>query len=104
MPAAGKGRKTGKVNNDLHWTLNIVDLVELTFALQEVGAFNGGELYTKYLMALLSELFQLEMGDCFAHYMSIRGRSGSRTKFLDKLKRSLEKKMDQDEENIRKRR
>lgn len=51
------------------------------------------------LMPILCHMFNLQMSNCFAHYLVIRNH----TKFLRKLIRLQKKKMDEAEEKIHKR-
>lgn len=79
-----------EVVDSLKWTGKVVEFIELAYALQEAKVINSGELATKNLISFLCVIFKIEIGDCFSHYMNIRNRVENRTKFIDKLKSSLE--------------
>ncbi|MDR0864696.1 MAG: RteC domain-containing protein [Candidatus Symbiothrix sp.] len=79
----------------LEWTGNIVDLVELGYALFEVESFNKGKITLKDLFHSLGEAFNLEVQVFSRFFTSIKNRTkGERTIFLDKLKKGLIQKME----------
>jgi hypothetical protein len=79
------------------WTANVTDLVEITMALHKRRAINNGEVSITALVNFLFNLFGMKPGNFFSTYGVMRTRANSRTLFLDELKRSLENKMDRDD-------
>jgi len=82
----------------LKWTASKTDLIELIYALQTSGAIEDGMVAIKGMASVCEELFELELGNYYRTYLEIRERKKDRTKFLDKMKRTLIAKMDKDEE------
>jgi hypothetical protein len=82
----------------LQWTGNIVDLVELGYALFEVKSFNKGNIYLKDLFAEIGRAFEIDIKNFSLYFTSIKIRvKGDRTKFLDKLKHTLVHRMESDD-------
>lgn len=78
----------------LHWTCSKIALTELIYALHSSGAINSGAADISQLASMAEELFNVELGDYYRTYISLRNRKINRTKFLDKLKDSLLDHMD----------
>lgn len=78
------------------WTRNKVDLVELIYALCEADCFNFGKISRKRLTDYLENIFNVDLGDVYHSYLSMRGRA-NRTQFLDELRDKLNRKMDEDD-------
>ena len=81
----------------LQWTADVTDLVEITMALHERRAINNGEVSITAMVNFLFNLFGMKPGNFFSTYGVMRTRANSRTLFLDELKRSIENKMDKDD-------
>ena len=79
------------------WTAGVIDLVELLMALHERRAINNGEVSITAIVNFFFNLFGLKPGNFFSSYGVMRIRAKSRTLFLDELKKSLESKMDRDD-------
>ena len=79
------------------WTSDIVDLLEMSMALHERKAINNGEVPITTVVTFLFSQFGLKPGNFFSTYGVMRNRVKSRTQFLDELKKSLERKMDHDD-------
>jgi len=79
------------------WTSDIIDLLEMSMALHERKAINNGEVPITAVVNFLFNQFGLKPGNFFSTYGVMRNRAKSRTLFLDELKKSLERKMDQDD-------
>ncbi|WP_436414087.1 RteC domain-containing protein [Petrimonas sp.] len=79
------------------WTRSKTDLVELIYALIETNSFNFGKMTYKRLTDYLENVFNIDLGDVYHTYLTIRGRN-NRTQFLDELKANLISKMDKDDE------
>jgi hypothetical protein len=84
-------QKSGK----LKWTGSIVEWVELIYALYSVRRINNGEISLKDLFQTMGEVFGVEVKEFSNYFMNIKNRTdGRRTKFLDKLKETLLKRME----------
>lgn len=79
------------------WTGSKTDLVELLYALYELGCFNHGKTSLIRLTGYLENVFNISLGDVYRTYLSIRGRA-NRTQFLDQLKEKLVAKMNKDDQ------
>ncbi|MDP4201155.1 MAG: RteC domain-containing protein [Bacteroidota bacterium] len=79
------------------WTGSKTDLVELIYALCEMGCFNFGKMSLKRLTDYFENVFNVDLGDVYHTYLSIRGRN-NRTQFLDELKSKLIAKMNKDDQ------
>ena len=81
----------------LKWMSNPMDLVELLYALHEAGCIE--KIFLKDLFLLAGKLFDCEINNFTSLYWKIRNRiKGDRTSFLDKLKRTLMRKMEKEDE------
>lgn len=76
------------------WTSNQTDLVELIYALVEAGAFNNGNIDIKNLVMYFQNVFQIDLNHYYHKYTDITNRKKERTVFIDKLKTSLLRRMD----------
>ncbi|MCB0745901.1 MAG: RteC domain-containing protein [Ignavibacteriae bacterium] len=83
---------------NLDWTANKIDLVELIYALHSSGASGYGQINLKKLTTACEQLFNIKLHDYSRKFLEIRSRTSGQTKFLDKLKESLERKMQQFDE------
>ena len=78
----------------LRWTGKATDLVELLYALDTCDCINDGEIGIEELADALSEIFGVEIKNCYNVYMNIKRRKDdSRTYFLDELREKLNKRM-----------
>lgn len=91
-------RKKLKSNKQFHspliWTDNKTDLVELIYALHMTGAINHGKTNVKEICQIFEQLFNIEIGQIYRIFIEIRLRKTDRTRFIDKLSRELNKRMD----------
>lgn len=82
------------------WTGSLVELVEIIYALNEIGCINDGCSDIKELTAYFGSLLGLEIKDsyCYNAYSDMKRRkSESRTYFLDKLRERLNLRMQRDD-------
>ncbi|MGJ8743679.1 RteC domain-containing protein [Polaribacter sp.] len=87
-----------KKQSKLFWTGNKTDLIELIYALHSSGAVNSGTADIKEMASACEQMFNIDLGDYYRTFLEIRSRKMNQTKFIDKLKNSLENKMlDSDE-------
>jgi hypothetical protein len=79
----------------MKWTGNKIDLVEMAYGLHATGAINNGNIDVKEIIEAFSKLFNIELDDFYRTYQDIRARKTERLKFLDKLKQSLQNRLDE---------
>lgn len=80
-----------KPTKKLHWTGKATDLVELLYALDTCDCINDGEIGVEELADALSEIFGVEIENCYNVYMNMKRRKDdSRTYFLDELREKIE--------------
>lgn len=78
----------------LRWTGKATDLVELLYALDTCDCINNGEIGVEELADAFSEIFGVEIKNCYNVYMNMKRRKDdSRTYFLDELREKLNKRM-----------
>ncbi|PKQ44224.1 RteC domain-containing protein [Confluentibacter flavum] len=77
----------------LFWTSTKVDLIELIYALHASGAINRGAANINDIADSFEILLETDLGDYYRTYSEIRSRKLHRTKFIDKLKESLDQHM-----------
>ncbi|GAA5042493.1 hypothetical protein GCM10011506_45050 [Marivirga lumbricoides] len=92
----GKSQVEPKVK--LAWTDSKVALIELMYALQARGVFNNGIADLKEIAAFFEDLFDIDLGQYHRTFLEIRIRKTGRTKFLDSLKESVIRRMDEADE------
>lgn len=90
----GNGMET--IESSLHkWTDSKSALIELAYALHSRGAVNHGKSDVKMIINIMETLFDVQVGNFYRTFQSMRIRKKNRTIFLDSLKDSLEKRMDE---------
>lgn len=82
----------------LKWTESKTALVELIYALHSTGALNNGQTDLKTITEVLQSTFQIELGDHYKIYHDLKSRKIHRTKFLNNLIETLNKRMEADDE------
>jgi hypothetical protein len=82
------------LGNQITWTSNQTDLVELIYALVECGAFNNGNVEIKRIIDYFQQIFQVDLKHYYRKYADITQRKKERTVFLDRLKTCLVRKME----------
>ena len=83
-----------KPTKKLHWTGKATDLVELLYALDTCDCINDGEIGVEELADALSEIFGVEIKNCYNVYMNMKRRKDdSRTYFLNELREKLNTRM-----------
>lgn len=82
----------------LNWTSSKTALTELIYALHSLSVFDNGNADIKLISKSFENLFNIDLGDFYHTYLELRNRKTNRTKFLDALRDSLIKKMDDQEE------
>lgn len=86
------------VTTGIKWTGSKISLVELIYALYSTNSINNGNISLKELVKLTEQLLNIELGDYSRGFLDIRMRKTERTKFLDSLKQSLLKRMEDADE------
>ncbi|KXO01113.1 hypothetical protein LS48_01155 [Aequorivita aquimaris] len=81
------------IASDMNWTGTKSDLIELIYALHETGSINNGSTDIKDLADLFQQVLNIDLGEYYRTYIEIRSRKINQTKFLDRMKKNLEKKM-----------
>lgn len=82
----------------LFWTGSKTDLIELIYSLHSSGAINSGTADIKEMAAVYESIFNIDLGHFYHTFVELKARKTNRTKFLDSLKESLIKKMDESDE------
>ena len=82
------------------WTDTKAALIELAYAIHSRGSVNHGKDDVKDIITDLEILFNVQVGNFYRTYQSMRIRKKNRTLYLDTLKESLEKRMDEADMNF----
>jgi hypothetical protein len=78
----------------LNWTGNNNELVELIYSLHSSGRINNSNVDIKEITLAFEQLFKIDLGNYYQSFNDIRSRKINTTKFMDTLKSSLVKYMD----------
>lgn len=85
-------------NHSVTWTGSKTALTELIYALHAEGALDNGNADIKAIAKTFEIIFNIDLGDFYHTFMELKSRKLNRTKFIDSLKESLLKKMDEEDE------
>lgn len=77
------------------WTGSKVALIELLYAFHAEGSFNNGKAELKEIADFIEKSFNVELGQFNRTFLELRARKTGRTKYLDSLRQSLTKRMDE---------
>lgn len=80
----------------LNWEESKTALTELVYALHSQGAFGNADIIA--IAKTFESTFNISLGDFYHTFMELKARKINRTKFIDSLKESLLKKMDEEDE------
>lgn len=95
LPLSAAG---GHPSKPLVWTGESINLVELGYGLFDSGQLNGGEAGVNDIFSWLEDHLQVSIGIPARRFVEIKRRKRlSRTRFLDKLRESVNKKIEDDE-------
>ena len=83
---------------NLNWTGSKTALIELIYALHSQAVLDNGNADIKVIAKTFERAFNVDLGDFYHTFMELKSRKINRTKFLDNLKESLLKKMDEEDE------
>ena len=91
--------ETQKTSDDfedraLTWTGSKADLIELIYGLEAAGAINKGATDIKEIARRFENLFNISLGNLYRQFLDIRLRKKERTVFLNRMKDTLEARMD----------
>ncbi len=81
----------------LTWTDSKVALTELLYALCHQRSINNGSIDIKEMTSYFETIFNIDLGDVYRTWFSIRSRKTDPTAYLDALKNTLQKKIEQEE-------
>lgn len=87
-----KSNESQRTSNML-WTGTKTDLIELMYAIHETGSINNGQADIKDLADFFQQILNIDLGEYYRAYIEIRSRKINQTKFLDLMKKNLQKKM-----------
>lgn len=79
------------------WTATKIAAVKLGYAIYAAGILNNGQADIKEIMTFMEASFQIDLGDYYRTYITMKDRKKDRTSFLNSLIKSLLKKMDEDD-------
>jgi len=82
----------------LNWTSSKVALIELIYALHYQGVFDNGNADIRLIAKYFEDAFYVNLGNFYQTYLELRTRKMTLTKFLDALRETLIKKMDEQDE------
>lgn len=86
-----------EVAPDFFWTDSKNALIELIYALYVKGSISHGKIGIRKIALICQVLFRINLGEIHHAFHRMKTRSGSKTNFLDQLKKSLEEYIDKDE-------
>ena len=93
-------REKSQVNHKLkqNWTGSKVALTELLYALHTEGVFNNGTSDLKDIAEYFENIFNIDLGQYHRAFLEIRMRKSDQTKYLNSLKETLIKRMEETDE------
>lgn len=84
--------------SSLNWTGSKTALTELVYGLYSQGVFDNGNTDLKLIAKTFECTFNIDLGDFYHTFMELKSRKVNRTKFLDSMRDTLIKKMDEEDE------
>jgi hypothetical protein len=84
-----------KFEKKFKWTDSKAALIELLYALQRKGSINNGQAELKDIAQFLEGVFGVDLGNYYRTFQEIRIRKSGRTNYLDQLKATLIRYMDE---------
>ncbi|NEW81671.1 MAG: tetracycline regulation of excision, RteC [Mariniphaga sp.] len=85
-------------NSKLYWTGSKIAAFEMIYALHSSGVINNGAVDIMQAVRFAERIFHIDLGDPYHALTEIRSRANGRTKFLDQLKGSLIKRLDESDQ------
>ena len=87
-------------NSKLTWTGSKVALIELIYALQTEGVFNNGAADIKNIVEHFEKNLNIDLGQYRRTFLEIKARKIDRPRFINVLKDTLEKRMNNSDEQV----
>lgn len=87
-------------NSKLTWTGSKVALIELIYALQTEGVFNNGIADIKDIVEHFEKNLNIDLGQYRRTFLEIKARKADRSRFIQALKDTLEKRMNNSDEQV----
>ena len=79
----------------MNWTGSKTDLTELIYALHSSKVINNGVIDISEIASSMEMQFNIDLGDFYRTFISIRSRINQRTKFIETLKDSVTNLMEE---------
>lgn len=86
----------GDTHKEIAWTNSQNALIELIYALYASNSISHGKMGIQKLALIFKVLFRTSLNDVHHSFHRMKTRAGSRTAFLDQLKKTLEEYMDKE--------
>jgi len=86
-----------KASKKLNWTGSKVAIIELIYSLHYQGVFDNGNADIRLIAKYFEDAFNVNLGNFYQTYLELRNRKMNPTKYLDTLRETLIKKMDEQE-------
>ncbi len=77
------------------WTDKKTALTEIIYSIYEEKSINSGNIEIKALATIFGRIFNVDLSDIYHIYLEIRSRKTNRTEFLNRLIKTLNKRMDE---------
>lgn len=77
------------------WTDKKTALTEIIYGIYEEKSINSGNIEIKALATIFGRVFNVDLNDIYHIYLEIRSRKTNRTEFLNRLIKTLNKRMDE---------
>ena len=81
-----------------NWTASKTALIELIYALHSHGVLDSGNADIKVIAKTFERAFNVDLGDFYHTFMELKSRKINKTKFLDSVRDTLIRKMDEQDE------
>ena len=86
---------THKSHKKLKWTASKAAIIELIYSLHYQGVFDNGNADIRLIAKYFEDVFNINLGNFYQTYLELRSRKMNQTKFLDTLRETLIRKMDE---------
>ena len=87
--------KPNKASKKLNWTGSKAAIIELIYSLHYQGVFENGNADIRLIAKYFEDSFNVSLGNFYQTYLELRSRKMNQTKFLDTLRETLIRKMDE---------
>lgn len=84
-----------KASKKLNWTGSKVAIIELIYSLHYQGVFDNGNADIRLIAKYFEDAFNVNLSNFYQTYLNLRNRKMNQTKFLDTLRETLIKKMNE---------